>query len=61
MNEEGNNQQNNELYKKYTKLASEQTPNVLFGGRLGQYRYYNMDKIIGLALELADELCEKRR
>ena len=45
-----NNQQNNELYKKYTKLASEQTPNVLFGGRLGQYRYYNMDQVLQAAL-----------
>ena len=45
-----NNQQNNELYKKYAKLANEQTPNVLFGGRLGQYRYYNMDQVLHAAL-----------
>ena len=45
-----NNQRNNELYKQYAKLASEQANNVIFGGRLGQYRYYNMDQVIGAAL-----------
>ena len=50
-----NNQQNNKLYKKYAKLADEQTPNVLFGGRLGQYRYYNMDQVIHAALMAIDK------
>lgn len=50
-----NNQQNNELYKKYAKLANEQTPNVLFGGRLGQYRYYNMDQVLHAALTAVDK------
>lgn len=50
-----NNQQNDKLYKKYTKLASEQTPNVLFGGRLGQYRYYNMDQVLNAALTAVDK------
>ena len=45
-----NNQRNNELYKQYTKLASEQANNVIFGGRLGQYRYYNMDQVLHAAL-----------
>lgn len=45
-----NNQQNNELYKKYAKLAEEQANNVIFGGRLGQYRYYNMDQVLHSAL-----------
>lgn len=45
-----NNQRNNGLYKQYAKLASEQADNVIFGGRLGQYRYYNMDQVLHAAL-----------
>ena len=45
-----NNDRNNELYEKYAKLAkSEKT--VIFGGRLGQYKYYDMDKVIEAALD----------
>ena len=45
-----NNQRNNELYKQYAKLANEEANNVIFGGRLGQYRYYNMDQVLHAAL-----------
>lgn len=45
-----NDSKNNSLYKKYQELASKETENVIFGGRLGQYRYYNMDQVIGAAL-----------
>ena len=45
-----NNQRNNELYKQYAKLASEEANNVICGGRLGQYRYYNMDQVLHAAL-----------
>ena len=44
-----NNDKNNELYLKYKKLADERE-NVIFGGRLGQYKYYDMDKVIEEAL-----------
>ncbi len=47
-----NDERNNALFVEYQKLA-EQEQNVLFGGRLGQYRYYDMDKVIASALELA--------
>jgi UDP-galactopyranose mutase len=47
-----NNDQNNELYKKYEKLA-ETRPDIIFGGRLGSYKYYDMDKIIEFALATA--------
>lgn len=47
-----NDQQNRALYKKYTELASAEVPNVIFGGRLGQYRYYNMDQTIMAALQV---------
>ena len=45
-----NNDRNNELYAQYKALA-DNTPNVIFGGRLGQYKYYDMDKVIISALE----------
>lgn len=44
-----NNDRNNELYAKYRALAEKET-NVFFGGRLGQYKYYDMDKVIAAAL-----------
>lgn len=50
-----NNQRNNELYKQYAKLASEQANNVIFGGRLGQYRYYNMDQVLHAALTAVNQ------
>ena len=45
-----NNDENNALYQAYLSLA-EREPNVFFGGRLGQYRYYDMDKVIRAALD----------
>ncbi|KRM71165.1 UDP-galactopyranose mutase [Lacticaseibacillus brantae] len=46
-----NNSQNNQLFKQYRKYAEENYPNVAFGGRLGLYRYYNMDQVIAAALQ----------
>ncbi|MDC7293075.1 UDP-galactopyranose mutase [Butyrivibrio sp. DSM 10294] len=46
-----NDDKNNELYAKYKELA-EEFGNVLFGGRLGQYKYYNMDQVIRAALDM---------
>lgn len=45
-----NNDRNNHFYKSYKKLADEQG-NVIFGGRLGHYRYYDMHQVIGVALQ----------
>ncbi len=45
-----NNDRNNTLYEEYKQLA-ECEPNVIFGGRLGNYKYYDMDKVIAAALE----------
>ena len=50
-----NNQRNNDLYKQYAKLASEKADNVIFGGRLGQYRYYNMDQVLHAALTVVNK------
>ena len=45
-----NDAANNALYERYASLAA-QEERVLFGGRLGQYKYYDMDKVIAAALE----------
>ncbi len=45
-----NDEKNSALYEKYAQLARENS-NVVFGGRLGQYRYYDMDKVIRTALD----------
>ena len=50
-----NNVRNDELYKKYEAMA-EKEDKVVFGGRLGQYKYYDMDKVIAAALEMCTEL-----
>lgn len=47
-----NDARNQELYSRYSALAAEHG-NVIFGGRLGQYRYYDMDKVIRAALDAA--------
>ena len=47
-----NNEKNDALYKAYAELASKEE-NVLFGGRLGQYKYFDMDKTIRAALDMA--------
>lgn len=46
-----NDEANTALYNKYVEL-SKSTPNIIFGGRLGLYRYFDMDKVIIAALEL---------
>ena len=46
-----NDKRNNELYKEYKDLANRQTK-VIFGGRLGEYKYYDMDQVIGSCLAL---------
>ncbi len=45
-----NDEKNGQLYAQYKKLA-DQEQNVLFGGRLGEYKYYDMDAVIASALE----------
>ncbi len=48
-----NDEANNALYEKYKTLAATR-PDVIFGGRLGQYKYYDMDKVIAAALTAVD-------
>ncbi len=49
-----NNDRNNTLYEQYKALADEEK-NVIFGGRLGVYKYFDMDKVIASSLELAEK------
>ena len=49
-----NDEKNGKLYQEYKKLAEDEK-NVIFGGRLGEYKYYDMDAVIASALDL----CEK--
>ncbi|MBR1565665.1 MAG: UDP-galactopyranose mutase, partial [Oscillospiraceae bacterium] len=50
-----NDEKNNALYQQYRALAEKETKTV-FGGRLGEYRYYDMDAVIARALETAERL-----
>ena len=50
-----NDEKNSALYAEYKKLA-DACGNVIFGGRLGQYRYYDMDKVIAAALADVEKL-----
>lgn len=54
-----NDEKNGELYQKYKKLA-ESEPNVTFGGRLGEYKYYDMDAVIDSALKLVKRLIKRK-
>jgi len=49
-----NDEKNGALYSKYRELAQKEKK-VVFGGRLGEYKYYDMDAVIASALDM----CEK--
>ena len=49
-----NDEKNGNLYEEYKKLAAMETK-VIFGGRLGEYKYYDMDAVIASSLDM----CEK--
>lgn len=48
-----NDEKNSELYKQYAELAA-QEENVIFGGRLAEYKYYDMDDVIASALQAVE-------
>jgi UDP-galactopyranose mutase len=52
------NDANEALYKQYDNLAKSES-NVTFVGRLAQYRYYNMDQVVGAALMASEKLIER--
>ena len=49
-----NDEKNSLLYAEYKKLA-EELDGVIFGGRLGEYKYYDMDAVVAAALDKAEE------
>ncbi|MDD6811274.1 MAG: UDP-galactopyranose mutase, partial [Lachnospiraceae bacterium] len=50
-----NDEKNQTLYEKYKALADKEQ-NVIFGGRLAEYKYYDMDKVIRRALDISKQL-----
>lgn len=50
-----NDEKNGALYEDYRELADKEA-NVIFGGRLGEYKYYDMDQVIARALEVSQKL-----
>lgn len=52
-----NDDANNAIYKKYRQLADNQ--NIILGGRLAEYRYYDMDQVMASALQFANSVPEK--
>ncbi|MEF2074894.1 UDP-galactopyranose mutase [Consotaella aegiceratis] len=47
---------NQRLHRKYVELAAREAPKVVFAGRLGEYRYYNMDQAVAAAMVTADRI-----
>jgi UDP-galactopyranose mutase len=52
--------ENEKRYRRYARLAADER-GVTFVGRLAQYRYYNMDQVVGAALKAAEALLESKR
>ena len=50
-----NDEKNSSLYAQYKELAAKE-PKVVFGGRLGEYKYYDMDQVIAAALEKSNTI-----
>lgn len=50
-----NNERNQKLYEQYAELAAKEE-NVIFGGRLAEYKYYDMDDVIASALEMVKQV-----
>lgn len=54
-----NDENNNNLYEEYRYIAQQMAPNVIFAGRLGEYRYYDMDAAISAALKKCKTIFEE--
>lgn len=50
-----NDEKNSKLYAEY-KVLAEKESKIIFGGRLGEYKYYDMDAVIDSALKLAEKV-----
>jgi UDP-galactopyranose mutase len=51
---------NRELYERYAALAARSLPNVIFAGRLGEYRYLDMDQAIARAMTKYERVIKPR-
>lgn len=51
-----NDEQNNNRFREYERLAKHQEQNVIFGGRLAEYKYYDMHQVIGSALAKSNKI-----
>ena len=49
-----NDEKNGALYEEYTEILLRKKMNVIFGGRLGEYKYYDMDAVIAAALDMSE-------
>ena len=54
-----NDAKNQTLYEKYSQLADREHK-VIFGGRLAEYKYYDMDKVIRRALDASERFMDKK-
>lgn len=54
-----NDFKNSNLYKKYKSLAMQQCPDVIFGGRLAEYKYYDMHQVVAAALTQVNKIYAK--
>ncbi|MFI3208245.1 MAG: UDP-galactopyranose mutase [Eubacteriales bacterium] len=54
-----NDEKNTALYQEY-KVMADQEKNIIFGGRLGEYKYYDMDAVIASALEASENMIEEK-
>ena len=50
-----NDEKNSSLYQKYKELASKENK-VIFGGRLGEYKYYDMDQVVAAVLDMCEKI-----
>ena len=50
-----NDAENNEIYSKYKELSNRES-NILFGGRLAEYKYYDMHQVIDSALQFIKKI-----
>ena len=55
-----NDEKNTLLYNNYKSLASTSCPNVIFGGRLAEYKYYDMHQVIGSALAKSRKIIQEK-
>lgn len=56
-----NDEKNSSLYKKYSELAANESKNVIFGGRLAEYKYYDMDDVIEKAINDFNKIMESEK